>query len=82
MEIDRIKPDGGLFFRLESMDWNSDWRTFIEGVKMVGGKYKPIEKPDNENWWYVPESGVKEFYQFRKQLFHDEDQLDLFGGEE
>ena len=69
MEIDRQK-NGGLFFRLEKLDWQCDWQTFLEGVKMIRGwEYCPAEKPYEEKWWWIPEHGVSTFYQHKKQIF-------------
>ena len=72
MEINRYKT-GGLFFRLEPIDFNCcDWRTFLEGVKNIPGRiYNPEEKPYDEHWWWIPESGVSTFLQYKKQLIDD-----------
>jgi hypothetical protein len=81
MEFKRM-PDGGLLFRLEAEDWQGDWRTFLDGVKLIPGwEYCPAGMPKGEKWWYIPREGRKECLEFYRQSIFNvihANQLELF----
>lgn len=76
------KTQDGLYFRFEKLDWKCDWQIFLQNIKAFDEwQYLPLEKNEDENWWWIPQKYVNGFFKFKKQYFDDilhKNQMNLF----